>query len=258
MTATLTRTVRERPILMHARSVRDILDGRKTQTRRPITSQPIGKPGGKYEPHDPFVHADGLTWGWMCGAVSYTHNDVRCPYGQPGDRLWVRETWTADFGETFSDNVNAWWHEMPKSLRTEKAVEFLYYAADDSVYHVRDREMDEQFGSDVRRWGWEPSADDLADLRWQPSIFMPRWACRLVLEITGIRVERVQDISYDDILAEGAPEPSAWPGPGGRTIAQDRDWYRTIWNEINAARGFGWDANPWVWVIEFRKLGGAS
>ena len=92
---------------------------------------------------------------------------------------------------------------------------------------------------------------------WRPSIFMPRWASRITLEVTGVRVERVQQISGRDAQAEGVdPQNAAYHVYDGHQVT-DEAWiaaYADLWNEINAKRGFGWDANPWVWVVKFRKI----
>lgn len=173
---------------------------------------------------------------------------VRCPYGAPGDRLWVKETWAA-------------W---------------------DSIY---DREASEVDGTaqDLAEQGisrghisYRADPQMHAD-RWRPSIFMPRWASRLTLEIVGVRVERLQDISRGDAMAEGCPFPNL------AKVNDPRRWYAELWDSINGGRynnfkcdgcgkrfpssswnccGIGltedarvsWDFNPWVWVIEFRRV----
>jgi len=90
--------------------------------------------------------------------------------------------------------------------------------------------------------------------RWRPSIHMPRWARRITLEVTGIRVERVQDISVADCIAEGiAPVRKLCPGFNGYEHGEIID-FRCLWDSINAARGYGWKVNPWVWVISFRRV----
>lgn len=127
-------------------------------------------------------------------------------YGGPGDRLWVRETWGVD--APLDDVRRAYEDVTGGSLGA-------------SVYYRADR-VHENTG-----------------LTWKPSIHMPRWASRIILEITNIRVERVQDISQTDVMAEGTQ--------GKRSFAN-------LWDSINAARGYGWDANPWVWVVEFRRV----
>jgi hypothetical protein len=190
--------------------VRAILDGRKTQTRRVVKPQPK---------HIEWFEHQG---GW-CAKVRESpgtpdepaYEMVRCPYGVPGDRLWVRETW---YGP--------------------------------GLYGLRFRADNEH--------NKPPHA------RWKPSIHMPRWASRITLEVTGVRVERVREIRPTDVIWEGV-EPEEIPGyigfDGGQppeldeagTIAKFRD----LWDSINAKRGFGWDENPWVWVVEFKSTSDA-
>jgi len=185
--------MKERPIIFSASMVRAILEDRKTQTRRVIKPQPTGELAGiagvkvgflKYEPRYIWRDEHGELTKWL-----------RCPYGDPGDRLWVRETRWRGGGYAATD---------PPNLANEGKV---------------------------------------------PSIFMPRWASRITLEITGVRAERIQDISMHDALSEGAEPLHSDFHDGSHCIG----WFKRIWDSINAKRGFGWDANPWVWVIEFKK-----
>jgi hypothetical protein len=135
-----------------------------------------------------------------------------CPYGAAGDRLWVRETWSK------AKSCNA--HD-------------LFYRADG------DRQYGKQHAlSYVER-----------EDRWRPSIHMPRWASRITLELTGVRVERLQDISDDDAKAEGVVR-NEWSWDDGESPTTDREAFECVWVAING-RG-SWDANPWVWVIDFR------
>ena len=131
-----------------------------------------------------------------------------CPYGVPGDRLWVRETFYSNgmCKNTMSCHYRATYNGL--------------------------------FTPDTVPW------------KWTPSIFMPRWASRITLEITGVRVERVQDISEEDARAEGIPDEYR---AGHRIYYRPR--FKTLWDSINAKRGFGWDSNPWVWVVEFKRVG---
>lgn len=146
---------------------------------------------------------------------------IRCPYGQPGDRLWVRETWqSVPFGPHRD------WPGCP-DLRPQKPSEWNRTAV---VIWRADGEMP---GPEI----------------WSPSIHMPRWASRITLEITGVRVERLQDISEEDAAAEGV-EPGYMPNSlGSTTCAGYRPMFARVWRDINGPDS--WAANPWVWVIEF-------
>ena len=192
--------MRERPILFSGPMVRALLAGTKTQTRR--IAKPVKHPdlGNLYD----------------AGALVLEREpqhviDRACPYGRPGDRLWVRETWA--FGI----------HAL--AAKRDEDGPFVYAA--DGTTHGRLCE------------------------RWRPSIHMPRHACRLVLEIVGVRVERLQAISEADSCAEGIPSKGLQFYDG--RPATPKDAFESLWNEINGPAA--WAANPWVWVVEFRPLG---
>lgn len=169
----------EHPILFSGPMVRAILHGTKTQTRRALRPQPDRK-------LDATVHYDRATGGAMWASIHGDHG-THCPYGKPGERLWVRETW-------------------------RKAEGVLQYRADPVT--------------------WGPTR------KWTPAIHMPRVASRLTLEVTGVRVERLQDITERDAIDEGETGTSG---------------YRLLWDDLNGKRGLGWSTNPWVWVVEFRR-----
>ena len=178
--------MKERPILFSAPMVRALLAGTKTQTRRVIKPR-----------HLAFFNQDAA-------AMLSDWNERPLPYGKPGDRLWVRETW----------------HDASSSLHS-----CALYRADGIDLH------------------WD---------KWTPSIHMPRWASRITLEITSVRVERLQEISEADAQAEGwtrRPEVSTDPQVHKEAA---RDWFMDLWESINGPGS--WDANPWVWVIEFKRL----
>ena len=220
----------EKPILFNSETVRAILDGRKTQTRRVIKPQPTNAD------YWTLLHTVGLRDSFYPNTIKATPGRLACPYGQPGDLLWVRETWAT------ARQFNS---VRPSQLDTDCSL--WYRANKSSVRHLGARQG-----------------------RWRPSIHMPRWASRLTLEVTGVRVEQVQNISHEDALAEGVvaftvspgTAPASYPitfyspGPhdeGG--YPQAREAFENLWDSINAKRGYGWDVNPWVWVVEFKQAG---
>jgi hypothetical protein len=162
-----------------------------------------------------------------------TQDVVRCPYGWAGDRLWVRESWAPVF--FFYDSVDV---EYADGDRVER-----YPSGQKQI------EQAEHYGRKTR-WG-----QTLA-----PSIHMPRWACRLVLQVTEVRIQRLQHISDADIEAEGIEFDGDWwlgaphPVKGHRKVfASRKQAFRSLWNHINEERGYGWDTNPWVWAVSFRR-----
>ena len=194
--------MKERPILFSAPMVRAILDGRKTQTRRIVNKK-----------HLPFLA--NITGNFLDGKW----NQRPLPYGKPGDRLWVRESFNHDGNH-------------------------YIYAAD-----LND--------AGVQKWA----------AKWKPSIHMPRSASRILLEITGVRVERLQDISEEDAIAEGISRVpfrpcDGWPICDGYMVGKDdgvtglaakaSTAYKKLWESINGPGS--WDLNPWVWVVELKVL----
>ena len=215
--------MKEHPILFSGEMVRAILEGRKAQTRRPIKPQPQGGHCASMADDGIWAVLTEIGWGgeFACNEIGH------CPYGIPGDRLWVRETWQA-------------WEDP------ETGQDYLRYRADGAKI-VPDWPNTEE------AWGRLCGYFD----RWYPSIHMPRWAARITLEVTGVRVERVQDIGQKDALAEGCPcgeltrktiHALKHSSSGLAAI----EWFVDAWNAIYLDRGLGWEANPWVWVVEFR------
>ena len=193
----------ERPILFSAPMVRAILEGRKTMTRRVVKPQPIWVG----DPCVPFKTPDADPKGI-----------IRCPYGQPGDRLWVRETWSAC---------------LP--MVNYSAGGARYFPDDHQSYNELVRLYDTQRGN------------------WRPSIFMPRWASRITLEVVGARVERLLEITESDAKSEGIDLKgfrSTTEGIAGREHTIE---FAGLWDSINGKK-HPWESNPWVWVIEFNKL----
>jgi hypothetical protein len=210
----------ERPILFSAEMVRAILDGRKTQTRRVMKVQPWPDATievGPYHPHRIDRHGESQPGPVTFGAI-WDHQDIvnggdaglPCPYGKPGDYLWVRETW-APLADCVVLNC---------------------------AYYRLDHEEARSSGSRV-------------DVKWRPSIYMPRWASRITLRITDIRVERLQSVSHEDCEAEGCPGGHG-SIPGYPYSATPREHFQTLWNKINGPGA--WEANPWVWVIRFERV----
>jgi len=214
--------MRERPILFSAPMVRAILEGRKTQTRRivkpqqPRATQPLDAP---YEFELTERNGDVMLYTLEQFVAS------KCPYGAPGDRLWVRETHA--FGPIVEDPDD--WRDNPDDWET-------FYRADGD-----ERDWQNHDGEPVRA-------------PWRPSIFMPRWASRITLEVTGVRVERLRDITPEDVESEGiGEEDTNCDGECGATpcsLLVGR--FERLWRDINGAES--WDANPYVWVISFRRL----
>lgn len=225
---------KERPILFSGPMVRAILAGRKTQTRRVMNPQPTHRivegRAGLTIGMDPAL--DGK--GWYDADGIGPGRLVACPYGGIGDRMWVRETW-APMCRTADPTC---WCETDEDRARHHYVE---YRADTG---------------DARPGGWDAAPDDLDAPRWRPSIHMPRWACRLVLELTGVRVERLHEISAGDIAAEGVTIDGVaeWTKTPWTFIPTEHAAWRTLWDSLNAERGYGWDANPWVWVLTFRRV----
>lgn len=221
--------MRERPILFNGEMVRAILGGQKTQTRRAVS--------GVRGDNCLSLRKPTKTRSGIVTHVLDAPERGLCPFGQPGDRLWVRETW----------QHYDW---------TEDGEPCIRYQADGATEWPED--YSEQEGlrlNDV----WVGLSDDAnfaidgraADRRWRPSIHMPRWACRLVLEITAVRVERLQAISEADAIKEGLSQSDtgSWlPGP-----CDHPEWaFHQLWAQVYGEPS--WEANPWVWVIEFKRV----
>lgn len=206
--------MKEKPILFNSEMVRAILDGRKTQTRRPIKVQPNPKLVAGAELVDRF-------WCWLSGHDGSIAGKIlktgHCPFGQPGDQLWVRETFYCD---------------MPEGEPIEERRKELCYRVDVPSGRFQDAGYWSETGS-----------------YWRPSIHMPRWASRITLEVTGVRVERVKEISEADARAEGVEESSAWFKDGHRNTYIPS--FHRLWEQTYPG---SWERNDWVWVVEFKVL----
>ena len=208
--------MKEHPILFSAQMVRALLDGSKTQTRR------IAKifPATDRE----------------IDIVAFLKSN-KCPYGKIGDRLWVRETWIPD-----APRDGAWEHSA------------FYGCKGTSLNMIPNHFKNKEHC--IYRSTW----DGFSLIGWKPSIHMPRWASRITLEITNVRVGRLQDISEEDAKAEGARKYASanslshggWSHNEHHVHSTARQSFENLWESINGARS--WDENPYVWVIEFKKV----
>ena len=199
--------VREHPVIFSTVMVQAILEGRKTQTRRVIKPQPEFL--GKHKMYQ-WGNATGNEY-FLKDWASNQHILPKFPYGQVGDRLWVRETWAI--------------------IKENDGVDISDMSQNSGLFYKADNSYSEAIG------------------KWRPSIFMPHWASRITLEITGVRVERLQEITEEDATAEGICF-NEWAYCGKYA----KDIFKELWNSLNAKRGYGWETNCWVWVITFRRL----
>lgn len=206
----------EKPILFSAAMVRAILQGSKTQTRRVVKGMALE-----------WLQPDTFSPMFVADPENYLS-----PYGYAGDALWVRETWKCE-------------ELLPNGL------DGVRFAADGAFRAIENTQAAADAWLDARR----------DENKWRPSIFMPRWASRINLKIVNVRIERVQDITRDDAKAEGVSNLWTWnaeinakhPEYFSRALLNPYIAnYSLLWDEINAKRGFGWDVNPWVWVVEFK------
>jgi hypothetical protein len=218
--------MKEYPILFTGEMVRAILEGRKTQTRRIRGLEDVNKNPSAWT----FKKLADLDWmtkksfKGRFGAYFESHEiepktisicPQAFPYGRVSDRLWVCETWAHDDMDC-------------KDVKCGNRDHIWWKASETKIV-----------------------ADSFAgDAHWRPSIFMPRWASRITLEIVNVRVERIQDISGDQCTLEGIQV--AWSDPNNSL--QEKMAFKALWDSINAKRGYSWEVNPWVWVIEFKRL----
>ena len=211
-----------RPILFNGAMVRALIDGRKTQTRRVVKPRPL--------------YTEPGIWSWARGRLSAVWTAFalpapgitsNCPYGRPGDLLWVRETWRP-FAVDHNGVVTGHDYDL-----------HIDYAAGGSQH------VSEEAITDHVEWAGYWNMPKAAERGNVSPLFMPRFASRLTLRITSVRLERLQEIGEEDARAEGI-ELAAWEW-GEVTIAK----FSELWDSINAANGHGWEANPWVWVLSF-------
>ncbi len=199
--------MKEHPIIFTTESVKAILDGRKTMTRRVIKNPrrtPASNPISSLSAHSR-VYSMGDIERELELAKDMKPN-FTCPYGQAGDRLWVRATWAKNFKG-----------QMLFKYQKDRLTELL----------------------------------DLPeiDIKWKPSIHLHKEDAEIWLEITEVRVERVQEISDRDCIAEGCPHALIT-----LPTVPMQSWYKHLWDSLNAKRGYSWETNPWVWVISFKRI----
>ena len=231
---------KERPILLNAEMVRAVLDGRKTQTRRIIKNQREGDSWSVKPALEPRHAGHTHDWWLPTGSLPYSALPA-CPFGAVGDRLWVRETW------------------MPDAPRDGTWADVEFYGCKGSpLSMIPDRYRKPEHCIHLASW------DGSEMVGWTPSIHMPRWASRITLEITGVGVERLNSISEEDsasegvgsavwFAAKGVPEEK-WTSLGehGAYRASHINSFASLWESIYGADS--WQANPWVWVIEFKRV----
>lgn len=226
--------MKERGMIFNGEMVRAILDGRKTQTRRPIKwKQTRFTEIGERE--------DGSKWPWSEDAEHACDFWHPCPFGSVGDRIWVRETFQGPlFDYDLMDNYC-------KDPTPFKKPEFCVYKAD---------------GVPAPEFY---DADDELHCCWRPSIHMPRWASRILLEITNVRVERLNAISEEDAEAEGIDMEALYDSQDCYDCIADHNMtgrptvtgaFKYLWESIYGEES--WKANSWVWVIEFKRVEGGA
>lgn len=215
--------MKERPILFSGAMVNAILSGAKTQTRRVVKLNAAGRvqlAGHQWHPDDPEAFN-------------------ACPYGKVGNRLWVRETWQPFRRRSPEQEakISAWFAKGDHSKFMDEQDEWS---------PMPDGEMSAMYAADFGDWAFDVDSDLKP---WKPSIFMPRWASRINLEITGVRVERLNGISVEEVIAEGL---SSYLREQDACVDL-KEQFETLWDKINGKK-HPWASNPFVWVIEFKRV----
>ena len=203
--------MKERPIVFNANMVKATLDGRKTQTRRLVN----GENGCVYHDyHGQWIIKDGK-W-WYESVHGCADRGLKCPYGKPGDHLWVRETW---------------------SIENNKYHKVCYRA-------------------DKKKWPNGRPRETIEYGIWRQANHMPRSASRIDLSVKDIRVERLQDITYSGVIREGVGRILDEQQTDSQYVADTMQSFARLWDSLNGKRYFGctWEGNPWVWVIEFEII----
>jgi hypothetical protein len=223
----------EKPILFKGEMVRAILAGNKTQTRRVIKPQPKIEIGGHHfvigpvngDTYDPELVTCTYKHLWTTEGIKAFASymvELFSPYGQVGDRLWVRESFA---------KVPSTAYRLSEGVHQKVNPTDTYWSA---VY--------------AENWTLSP-------IRMSPSIHMPRWASRINLEITNIRIEKVQQISEQDVWKEGIVRPDWWDNMDPWHDSEDEagEMFAELWDSING-KTYPWKSNPWVWVVEFTQV----
>ncbi|MEF3027238.1 hypothetical protein V4B64_20370 [Klebsiella pneumoniae] len=251
--------MKERGMIFNGEMTRAILDGRKTQTRRVMKVQPESNQLGLLFITDSTKHSDIGKYHWA--ESNATGNHVRsklfsCPFGAVGERIWVRETW-ATLGNEDGCYVD-WEDNLCKG--DERSAARIYRASC------------EQRPGDYGLWSipddayWKPhTKEHKFGGAWRPSIHMPRWASRILLEITDVRVERLNAISEEDAEAEGIDMEALYDSQDCYDCIANHNMtgrptvtgaFKYLWESIYGEEG--WKSNPWVWVIEFKRVEGGA
>jgi hypothetical protein len=236
--------VKERGIILRDHDVRCVLAGAKTQLRRPVQLRvPWGFIGGRGEEHDMSCWGYAVEDQWMVLArglnsrgMPHGHTSIPCPMGEVGDRLWVKEAFNWSAREELAPGEH--WKLCPE--RTGWRAPYCVYRADGIKAH--------------------PEHPDWGATIWKSSTQMPRWASRITLEVTGVRVQRLHDISEEDAAAEGVLELDGWIDEAEIArkcsemrwgIEDSRPWFAALWDEGNSKTA-PWSSNSFVWVVEFK------
>jgi len=238
-----TTATKSRPILFSGPMVRAILDGRKTQTRR-LVNRVSGH--GQVRQFQRST-TPGYDWQFRCRrGLWQDYRDSQfltlCPYGQPGDELWVRETWAPYSADAVNEEGEVIYRASYDATRTG-----------DASTQGATKQLKIPVSTCVE-WSREIERYEVMGEKWRPSIHMPRWASRITLTVKAVRVERLQDISHDDAIAEGILG-TKWAEAELTLREQALPLsvlaYSHLWEEINGPDS--WAANPWVWVVEFER-----
>ena len=228
--------MKEQPILMNSAMVRALLNGSKTQTRRIVKKVGLAAPAPQSVIDGAATYAGGMV--------------AHCPYGQPGDRIWVRETWgVISHAWDEACNLIDWAPDRPATAISEMPFGQGYYSG--HVIYAADGAFE---------WSGDDDGDGDPRSAWHPSIHMPRRASRILLEIVSVRVERLKDISDADIVAEGIDMEALAESQDRYDIvckgsgASGRATERSAWRDLWESTGGDWEANPWCWAITFKRV----